>query len=76
LDDPAYHEAQMLDASFLILLKTRRACAFAGTWLESCLDRRVLTDDPNTCGLPNLPGFVDHRHDQSVLSILAKRENL
>lgn len=75
-DQPAYHDAQVLDASFLVLMKTRRARSFAENWLESSLDRRVLTDDPNTCGLPNLPEFIDHRHDQSVLSILAKRENL
>jgi len=75
-DQPAYHDAQMVDASFLVLMKTPRACAFAENWLESSMDGRVLTDDPNTCGLPNLPGFMHHRHDQSVLSILAKRENL
>jgi hypothetical protein len=75
-DQPAYHDAPMLEAGFLVLMKTRRACAFAENWLASCLDRRVLSDDPNTCGVPNLPEFVAHRHDQSVLSILAKRENL
>ncbi|MGD1091298.1 MAG: hypothetical protein ABSB35_04800 [Bryobacteraceae bacterium] len=74
-DHPAAHEAQMLDASFVVLTKTPLACAFAAEWFESCRDRRILTDEPNTCGLPNLPGFVDHRHDQSVLSLLARREN-
>lgn len=33
-----------------------------------------LTDMPNIHGLPNLPGFVEHRHDQSVLTILARQQ--
>jgi hypothetical protein len=32
-----------------------------------------LTDRPNIHGLPNLRDFIEHRHDQSVLTILAKR---
>ena len=36
-------------------------------------DKRIITDDPNTLGLPNYPGFRDNRHDQTVLSILFKK---
>lgn len=46
---------------------------FLATWLRYCRDPRCLTDMPNTCGLPNHPGFQDHRHDQAVLSILAHK---
>jgi hypothetical protein len=75
-DEPVYYEAQMLDASFVVLMKAPYACAFAAEWVAMCRDRRILTDEPNTCGQPNLHGFVDHRHDQSVLSLLARRDNL
>lgn len=74
-DEPQYHEAQMLDASFIVCAKTPETSAFVTEWLEFCQDQRILTDAPNTCGLPNLPGFVDHRHDQSVLSLLTKRNS-
>jgi hypothetical protein len=40
---------------------------------EAIRDPAVLTDAPNVCGLPNLEGFVEHRHDQSVLTIMAQR---
>jgi hypothetical protein len=30
-----------------------------------------LTDRPNIHGLPNRSGFVEHRHDQSILTVLA-----
>ena len=74
-DEPRYHHAPMADASFIVCMKTAQACEFIAEWLEICLDPRILTDQPNTCGLPNLPGFKDHRHDQSILSLLAKRNN-
>ncbi len=37
---------------------------------------RILTDIPNVCGFDNLPGFRDHRHDQSVLSLLASSRGI
>jgi hypothetical protein len=36
-------------------------------------DERILTDRRNTCDKPNYPGFRAHRHDQSILSLVAKR---
>lgn len=39
-------------------------------YLEYCRDPRLVTELPNECGLPNLPGFREHRWEQSVLSNL------
>ena len=75
-DQPEVHRARMVDASFFVLRKTPRAVAFAREWLLWCCQRHLLTDDPNVCGRPNLPDFIDHRHDQSLLSLLAIREGL
>jgi hypothetical protein len=52
------------------------AIEFVSLWLKWCTDRRCLSDDPNTCGLPDLPGFVEHRHDQSVLTNLCVQRNV
>ena len=41
--------------------------------LNYSTDKRIITDDPNTQGLPNYPGFKSNRHDQTVLSILYKK---
>ena len=46
---------------------------FVAQYLKYCRDRAILTDDENTCGLNNYPGFKFHRHDQSVLSLLANK---
>jgi len=40
-------------------------------WLEYGSDRRIISDDRNVCGFDNLKTFKDHRHDQSILSLLA-----
>jgi hypothetical protein len=44
----------------------------AHAYLHHATDRRILTDDPNRCGKANLTGFVGHRHDQSIFSLLTK----
>ena len=75
-DEPRYHEGQMLDASVVVLRKTPAALAFVREWLLCCVQPHILTDEPNVCGLPNLANFISHRHDQSVLSLLAIREGL
>lgn len=75
-DEPRYHHACMVDASFLVLEKCERSMAVVNEWLRYCKLRSVLTDDPNVCGLDNLPGFVEHRHDQSVLSLVTERHRL
>ena len=44
-------------------------------WLRYCRDPRIITDDPNMCGRPNFIEFKDHRHDQSILTILSIKYN-
>lgn len=52
------------------------AFALLDAWIAAACDPRILTDRPNELGLPNHPGFVDHRHDQAILSILVHRDGL
>jgi hypothetical protein len=75
-DSPRFHQARMLDASLLVLPKTAAAEAFIREWLLYCCQPCLLTDRPNVCGLPNLPEFIEHRFDQSILSLLAIRDGI
>jgi hypothetical protein len=75
-DERRYYDAQMADASFLVLGKTEHTRRFVSEWLAYCMHGAIVTDEPNVCGLPNLPEFIDHRHDQSVLALLAARERI
>ena len=60
-------------ASFVIVRKTCSSVQFVMEWLAYLSDRRIASDDGNTMGMPNAKSFRDHRHDQSVLSLLSKK---
>jgi hypothetical protein len=70
-DDPKYHNERMLNAAFSVWMKTPKNILFLSEWQYYLKDSRVVTYEANTCGLPNLPDYIDHRHDQSVLSLLS-----
>jgi hypothetical protein len=59
-------------ASFVLLKNTIKTQLFVTTWLTFATDPRALTDQPNQLG-DNHPGWKDHRHDQSILSLLCKK---
>ena len=68
--------ARQLDAAFQLYRAGPVARAFL-TELRDCMrDPRILTDIPNELGRENLPEFVDHRHDQSVLTVLARNHGV
>lgn len=75
-DIPKYHDAIQLEDGVIIFKKTKRILHITQLWQKYCSDKRIVSDEPNTCGLPNFPEFIDHRHDQSVLSILQIYHNM
>ena len=62
-------------ASIFVCKKTDFSINFVEEWLRYGCDPRIITDLPNTKGLPNYPDFIDHRHDQSIMSILTYKYN-
>jgi len=75
-DEEKYWDAPQVEAGFIALRKTDFNMKFVELWLELCKDERILTDLPNICGKENFPDFIEHRHDQSVLSLLKTRFNI
>lgn len=63
-------------ASFVVLQKSCTSIQFVMEWLAYASDRRIVSDDPNTLGIPNPESFRAHRHDQSVMSLLSKKWGL
>jgi hypothetical protein len=63
-------------ASYMLLKKSFVSMQFVSEWLAYAQDSRAITDDANTLGASNHKDFQDHRHDQSILSLLAKKWNL
>lgn len=61
---------------FLYIRKTDESMRFIKEWLDLCCDIRLLHPDNIFTGQANPLGFVGHREDQSLLSLLCKKENV
>ncbi len=75
-DNETYWKSPHCDAAFSMFRKSEQALQFLGEWLDYARDERILTDLENTCGKKNLPGFIEHRWDQSIMSLLAEKYRL
>lgn len=75
-DEPRFWNTPQLYASIQLYRVCDRSRAFVAEVLNASSDPRVLTDAPNTCGKPNFEGYVGHREDQSILTILARQHGL
>jgi hypothetical protein len=75
-DSPEYIETRQRQGSFSLWRKSPFTDAFIQEFLRLAQDERLITDMENTMGLPNYPGFNEHRHDQSIFSLLTKRHRL
>ena len=71
---PFYYDGPQLNAAISVWAPTNKARSLAVEWMQWCENRLVVGDDPGLGG--NLPGFKDHRHDQSVISLLALRDGI
>lgn len=75
-DEPRFHDAPQLLGGFQMYRVCDESREFLRMFAEAGMDDRKISDSPNECGLPNLSGFRDHRHDQSILTILAIQQNV
>jgi hypothetical protein len=75
-DTPKYSESNQRLGSFSLWRKTKNSMKFLEEYLAYAQDDRIITDLENQCGAPNYPSFKDHRHDQSILSLLSKKYNI
>ena len=73
VDAPFYAETGQFNAAFQIYRKTKFTEFFIREYLYYAQDKRIITDDDNEMGVDNYEGFRDHRHDQSILSLLTKK---
>jgi hypothetical protein len=75
-DAPEYWNALQLDASIQIYRASDKTRHFILELRDVMRDPRILCDEANACGLPNFEEFRDHRHDQSILTILALKHGI
>lgn len=72
LDSQEYTDTSQREATYIWILKNEFTTGLIDEWLHYAQNENVLTDSPNTMG-ENYPGFKDHRHDQSIWSLLCKK---
>ena len=73
-DTDACHQANQIDGAFSFWRRGPHALRVANAWLADAADYASISDAANVEGLPNLEGFVDHRHDQAILTNVVVRE--
>jgi len=73
-DEPKYWDGWQLNNAVSVWQNTPLARSVADEWYTAMSDLRVVWDGPTE--RENLPNFRAHRHDQSVLSLIAIRRGL
>ena len=72
-DTPEYTDSCQILATYFIVKKCEESIRFLKEYENYATDSRVLSDDENVLGMPNYREFIEHRHDQSILSLLSKK---
>ena len=75
-DSERFWRAKQPEAGFVVLRNTELSRRIVTEWLIWCRDPNVLTDVANIGGLPNFSDFMDHRHDQSILTNLTVKYDI
>jgi len=72
-DSKEYINSPQILSGFFIVKKCNESISFLKSWQEYATDSRILSDDANALEMPNYKEFIEHRHDQSILSLLCKK---
>jgi hypothetical protein len=70
-DKPDITSTQQIGATTFFLRKSDVSMDFMNEWVKTFTDDFAMIDDRPSIS-PNLDGFIEHRHDQSIYSILGK----
>lgn len=75
-EDDSIRDHPQVQATFSVWRRGERAMAFVDEWLAWCRRPEAIADERVDPAVPDAPDFVDHRHDQSVLTNLVLRRGL
>lgn len=75
-DEEKYWNGQHCDAAFCLFKKTEFTINFLKKWICFGENINIISDLPNICGKENFNDFIEHRRDQSILSLLAIKYNI
>ncbi len=69
-DKPEITDSGQLCTTHILMRKCPPVMQFVEDWKSAWNDMHLVDDTPSL--IPNFPEFIEHRHDQSVFSIMAK----
>lgn len=72
-DTAEYTDTCQYIATSFAIRKSKESVSFLNEWSLLCNQKHLISDDANVLGMDNYPEFLDHRHDQSIFSLLCKR---
>lgn len=75
-DEEYYYNTTQTIGGYVILKKSPFVENFLKQDILYAQDERIITDEKNVMGKDNIPGFVAHRHDQSVFSLMCKKNGV
>ena len=74
--DERYRKSNQIQAQFICIRKSAKSLAFVKKWLDISSDLNFMGPDNIKLGLTNCEEFKYHRYDQSLLSLLVKKNNI
>ena len=74
LDAADIEITRQISASFIGIKKNERTVRFIENWLELCKDKKLLS--PDISADKERKDFIQHREDQSILSLLCKKNGI
>ena len=73
MDKRSIHTAAPIQAGYSIWINNSASKDIVKEWMNLSANRQLISDDPSILGFPELPDFYEHRHDQSLLSLVCLR---
>lgn len=71
--DQKHQKSNQILASFILIRKTDNSLSFINDFLKASCKEILISDVNKTEKMPDY--FIDHRHDQSIFSVLYKKRN-
>lgn len=77
MEEAKYKDSNQIQASFLCVRKSACSVSFIKKWLDLCRNYDLISPEENINWTnEEYPEFIAHREDQSILSLLCKREGI
>lgn len=71
-----YTETNQVLATYILMKNTPKVRGIMLEWLNYMQNDFIVDDRENILGQENYSDFIDHRHDQSILSLLTKKYDI